>query len=1104
MVVLWHRRAWLLYAMAMTAVFLSAAEAFWATPEHHLPGNLRLAAFGARLLNISVATGVLHLAIALWRTMDLRNAALEKSEAQLRRFSGHIEQQNQRLQEANLELEAVNEELTTREEEIGHQNEELRQQSEELEQQAESLLQATQRLELREQMLQAMLSIAADKDVQEIHVLEHACRHGIQLLGQEVTGAAVLEPRGESIAICCQVGVDKTHSQHCWPRSSSFAGLVLEETRPLAIDDMADRPDLVFPSSATGGPFRSIIATRLQSAGRDVGVLEFYGSQPRAWTQEHFRLVQWIAAHCGLVLEIIRLRRELRDSGQQLRLAMEAAQMGSWAYDLSEHVCEYDTRSQALYGVSQARVAHDAGGVSKLICSDDVPRMWEAVRRACDPAGDGRYEVEYRTFDGQGGYRWLSVCGRAEFAGDGADRRAVRIIGISRDVTAARALREERDHLSEQRAIALEAAGMGWWHFDAASLEWTFDERAAAILGVRELPGNIDAFVARLHPEDQPVVAAAFKAATDPANPCLYIAQYRIRQADGSLRWIEAHGRGLFAGEGAERRLVALVGTVADITSRQEAQAQLLAVHQRLESLMRALPVGVSFSADATCQEITGNPELLAQFEVGPQDNVSASAPDSSARGRQVGFYRDGRPVTAAELPMQRAVAENRVIEPMELEIHLPSGRRWFASASGAPIRDASGQVVGGVGVTVDITQRKALEESLRQINAALEDRVAQRTAEARHKTQLLQRLYADLVSAEQRANKHLAQVLHDGLQQLLVAARIRLGLVPSAVCSETREQLLKVDSLLTQAIATSRSLTAELAPPALYERGLEAGLQWLAASFQENHALSVQLHSDPGAETEQEAVQVLLYQATRELLFNIVKHAQVRQAEVWLRKRDQRFIELVVADSGRGFDPSNTQTSARKDGFGLASIRERLESVQGQLQIQSAPGKGTRVTIELPLALPTPQSATAESSPTPDLQSLQTSAPSEGASNPGQGLRVVLADDHHLVREGLAMLLRAKGIDVIGQACDGREAIELAHQLLPDLILMDVTMPHMNGIDATQRIRQAFPGALVIGLSMHDGGPMAQAMRDAGARDCLRKDLPIEDLVAAIQKYCL
>ena len=182
------------------------------------------------------------------------------------------------------------------------------------------------------------------------------------------------------------------------------------------------------------------------------------------------------------------------------------------------------------------------------------------------------------------------------------------------------------------------------------------------------------------------------------------------RRKDGSTFPVEVSSQGAIVG-GAQ----ALISVIRDITERKRAAQQLYETNQRLQALFQAAPIGVSFSDDATCQHITGNTALLAQFEIGDQDNLSASAPDVSAAGRQVRYFMGGREVTDAELPLQRAVAENRNIPPMELEVVMPNGRRWFAEASGAPVRDMNDRVIGGLALTVDITERKRIEAALRQ-----------------------------------------------------------------------------------------------------------------------------------------------------------------------------------------------------------------------------------------------------------------------------------------------------------------------------------------------------------------------------------------------------
>ena len=185
-----------------------------------------------------------------------------------------------------------------------------------------------------------------------------------------------------------------------------------------------------------------------------------------------------------------------------------------------------------------------------------------------------------------------------------------------------------------------------------------------------------------------------------------------------------------------------------EVAERKQREDEIFKLNQRLHALMEAAPVGISYSDDPTCASITGNPAVLAQFEVKREDNLSASASEPDAPGRRVRYFQGKREISDAELPLQRAVAENKIIAPVELEIQLPSGRRWFAEASSAPIHDIQGNVVGGIAVTVDITERKQAEEALQKAHDELETRVQERTAELRNTKELLEKTMASLVDA--------------------------------------------------------------------------------------------------------------------------------------------------------------------------------------------------------------------------------------------------------------------------------------------------------------------------------------------------------------------
>jgi CheY-like chemotaxis protein len=188
--------------------------------------------------------------------------------------------------------------------------------------------------------------------------------------------------------------------------------------------------------------------------------------------------------------------------------------------------------------------------------------------------------------------------------------------------------------------------------------------------------------------------------------------------------------------------------------------------------------------------------------------------------------------------------------------------------------------------------------------------------------------------------------------------------------------------------------------------------------------------------------------------------------------------------------------------GFGLFSIRERMSLIGGQLDIDSAPGKGSRFSITAPMGKP--RVATAPPAAMPPVSQPTGESSYAPPPTPGTKIRVLLVDDHTVMRQGLALLLESEpDITIVGQAADGHEAVELAGQLLPDVILMDVSLPKLNGIDATRTIHTDWPNIRIIGLSMFEEKERAEAMRDAGACAYLIKSGPSEQLIAAIRGDC-
>jgi len=272
-----------------------------------------------------------------------------------------------------------------------------------------------------------------------------------------------------------------------------------------------------------------------------------------------------------------------------------------------------------------------------------------------------------------------------------------------------------------------------------------------------------------------------------------------------------------------------------------------------------------------------------------------------------------------------------------------------------------------------DITKRKRIEDALQSAHDNLEQQVQKRTAQLISANEILnleieerkyneeklleqqekmRSLSSKLLLAEERERRRIATELHDRIGQTLAITKIKLGeLREASTSNEAAEALEEILEFIDQTIQDARSLTFELSPPVLYELGLEAALDWLANQIREKHGLQIEFNDDGQPKPLDDSCRVIMFQAARELLFNIVKHACAHSATVSVRK-DDNDIRIDIEDNGIGFENSEleaTETGSR--GFGLFSIRERLNPLGGHLEIKSEPGRGTHVTMVAPLS---------------------------------------------------------------------------------------------------------------------------------------------------------
>jgi PAS domain S-box-containing protein len=444
-------------------------------------------------------------------------------------------------------------------------------------------------------------------------------------------------------------------------------------------------------------------------------------------------------------------------------------------------------------------------------------------------------------------------------------------------------------------------------------------------------------------------------------------------------------------------------------------------------------------------------------------------------------------------------------------------------------LKNENKEEVGLVLVFRDISVQKEYQDELEDANDLLEEKIEERTrslhqtikrfekeiklrvaAETRYhnahqevqiRADQLRALAGKLTMTEQAERRRVAKVLHDGIQQYMAAAKLHLsGLERQIQDPQLKASAQKIERTIGSCIQMARSLSADLSPPALYRGGLVSGLRWLAGRMQERHQFNMDFASQISDVSLSEDIVLLVFESVRELLFNAVKYAGTSEAQVTLTIKGKDHLCLSVRDKGKGFDPGGIMVSdSMRQGLGLFSIQERIELIGGTFKITSSPGSGSRFDIILPYE----QEATTRTSAPENSARESVDHNGDMTQKPSYGndIRVLLADDHAIFRKGVFQALKeTAGIQVVGQAHDGMEIVELAGKLKPDVILMDINMPGMNGIEATRRIYKTHPEIKILALSMYEKKDYAREIVSAGAIDFISKGATASEMVAAIQ----
>ncbi len=669
----------------------------------------------------------------------------------------------------------------------------------------------------------------------------------------------------------------------------------------------------------------------------------------------------------------------------------------------------------------------------------------------------------------------------------------------------------ELDHMRLLMQEAETIAQLGAWEYEVATQATVWSPGECRIYGLDPTAPAPDygAMLQRcIHPDDAARLDEAFSAALAAQAP--FELEHRVRRPDGSERRVRDLAYPVLDERG---RLVRYVGATLDITERRQAEEALAATTRHLQALLDALPVAVAFTNGRDAGHIQANRTFRQWYEMTPDAEVSASAPEPTAPGRQVRYFHAGQELEADALPLQRALSEGRATAALELEIVLPSGRRWISETTAVPIHDGEGEVIGGLAVLVDITARKHAEAALSDLNANLEQKVAARTAELE-----AARAAADAASrAKSEFLAHMSHEIRTPLNAVLGQAQL-LG----------REPLSADQRLMVQHIQAAGQSLLGIINDILDLSKLEAGQLRLEIRPFTLETLIAKLHSLLGPTAHAKGLDLRLTPLApvgtllgdplrlEQVLTNLIGNALkfTEQGEVVLRitplaEHNQGLaLRFAIQDTGIGIEPAalkrlfsaftqaDNSITRRFGGTGLGlSISKRLvEAMGGQIGVESTPGQGSSFWFEVTLPRATGSEAVAPETPPVAIPACRRLT----------GARVLVVDDSAMNRDLVEVALGREGARVT-LAADGQQAVQLL-QASPagfDAVLMDVQMPVMDGRTATRLIRREL-GLTQLPVIALTAGVLAEEqrlIREAGADEVLAKPLDLEQLVTTLRR---
>jgi two-component system NarL family sensor kinase len=423
----------------------------------------------------------------------------------------------------------------------------------------------------------------------------------------------------------------------------------------------------------------------------------------------------------------------------------------------------------------------------------------------------------------------------------------------------------------------------------------------------------------------------------------------------------------------------------------------------------------------------------------------------------------------------------------VELTLHATEGRPKLVRFSLRPLKDADVHRVGVVAteLTELVEANEALksnEESLRQLSARL-------------------------LQLQDEERRHIARDLHDVTGQKLAVQSMALSGVlsrNSGLDPDSRRALKEALAWNKEVAAEIRTLSYLLHPPLLDELGLASAVNWYVAGFTARTGIVVETEIPADLQRLSAEAEVAIFRVLQESLTNVHRYSGSSKALIRMKSMADE-IRIEIQDFGKGMNISRSKArnaaGEMRLGVGIQGMTERMRQLGGKLEITSSLNKGTMVSATIPLsdvhvALEAPPSSGPIGSPTvlgSDLSGLLGGAVKK---------RILIADDHEMLRRGVRNTLQTEiDLEICGEAVDGQDAVEKVKALQPDLVILDINMPVLNGLVAVRQILRFRPQTKVLVFSVHDSDQTIQEVHAAGAHGFISKGKDAQDLLRVVRE---